>query len=312
MTPLARFSCATRPFSAAERRPCDRMLALVGRGSSPKRQIPRDGERREEHELRNDVVGALCAMAGILTCTPAGKSEPAVLDLRKYRLIFAENFNKLDVSAWGPGTRWIAHTPWNGDFGDAQFVDPQPGFPFTIKAGVLRIEARKGSDGKWRSGLLSSVDSSGVGFSQQYGYFEMRAKLPPGPGVWPAFWLSSIKAPEPGVEIDALEYYGQFPSGYHMNTHVWSDGRDIRHESFTTAVPSGALSSGFHDYGVSVEPDQIAFYFDRKEVASAETPPEHRRPLGILLDLALGSGWPIDQTLNPSFMDVEYVRVYSR
>ena len=106
--------------------------------------------------------------------------EPMLpLDLSGYRMTFNEDFHNLDVSAWGPGTRWIAHTPWNGDFGDARFADPVPGFPFTVNDGRLRIEARRGEDGKWSAGLLASTDPSGAGFSQQYGYFEMRAKFPP-------------------------------------------------------------------------------------------------------------------------------------
>ena len=46
------------------------------------------------------------------------------------------------MSAWGPGTRWIAHTPWHGDFGDAAFSDPLPGFPFAT-AGAS--EAQEGA-----------------------------------------------------------------------------------------------------------------------------------------------------------------------
>jgi hypothetical protein len=95
-------------------------------------------------------------------------------------MTFSEDFDDvLSVSPWGPNTRWIAHTPWAGDFGDARFADPQLGvFPFTIENGILRIEARKDADGKWASGLLASTDPNGRGFSQQYGCFEIRAKLP--------------------------------------------------------------------------------------------------------------------------------------
>jgi beta-glucanase (GH16 family) len=114
------------------------------------------------------------------------------LDLSKYVLTFSEEFDSLDVSAAGPNTRWTAHTPYGGDFGDAQFADPEAGFPFTIEKGVLRIEARKEVNGKWRSGLLSSLDPQGQGFSQRFGYFEIRAKLPDGTGVWPALWLVGL------------------------------------------------------------------------------------------------------------------------
>src|SRR4051812_2682766 len=104
-------------------------------------------------------------------------SKPSVaqeaISLDGYQMTFEENFDTLDVSSWGTnGSRWIAHTPWNGDFGDAKFTDPMDGFPFTVQNGILRIEARKGPDDKWSSGLLASTNAKGQGFAQQYGYFE--------------------------------------------------------------------------------------------------------------------------------------------
>ncbi len=101
------------------------------------------------------------------------------------RLTFDENFDELDVSAWGPGTRWIAHTPWSGDFGGARFANPGERTPFKTENGILRIEAKRDPEGDWQSGLLASVDTKGNGFAQQYGYFEMRAQLPVGPGYGP-------------------------------------------------------------------------------------------------------------------------------
>jgi len=129
------------------------------------------------------LAGAFVVSIGFLTISRGQPDVSKKLDLSDYELSFNEDFDKLDVSAWGPGTRWIAHTPWNGDFGAAQFTDPVPGFPFVVENGILRIEARRESNGTWRSGLLASSDSKGAGFLQQYGYFEMRAKLPAGPGL---------------------------------------------------------------------------------------------------------------------------------
>ena len=52
------------------------------------------------------------------------------------RPVFMENFDEetapnrrietISSDRIGPA-RWTAHTPWNGDFGDAQFADPQIG-----------------------------------------------------------------------------------------------------------------------------------------------------------------------------------------
>jgi hypothetical protein len=85
--------------------------------------------------------------------TLAPRPGPPV-DLDRFTLVFEDDFRALDVTARGPGSKWIAHTPWNGDFGDASFTDPQPDFPFAATPGGLTITARKGADSRWQSGLL--------------------------------------------------------------------------------------------------------------------------------------------------------------
>ncbi len=252
-------------------------------------------------------------------CPPADTDQAPSLDLSDFHLSFREEFDEpLDVSAWGPGTRWIAHTPWAGDFGDARFADPGSNFPFTVKDSILRIEARKDDAGKWSSGLLASNDPLGKGFSQQYGYFEMRAKLPPGPGVWPAFWLCSsynrkdkTAGLDGSVEIDVLEYYGRTPSSFTATIHVWRP-EPHRSKGCTITTKSNEASAGFHNYGCLVDSQWITMYFDGIKVWQGKTPPEHNKPLMLLLNLALGPGWPIDKTPNPSVMEVDYVRVYAK
>jgi hypothetical protein len=239
------------------------------------------------------------------------------LDLTDYRMTFDESFDgPLSVSAWGPGTRWIAHTPYGGDFGDAGFADPSKDFPFRVREGILAIEARKTGD-RWRSGLLCSVDPKGQGFSQQYGYFEMRAKLPKGLGTWPAFWLMGVpQLVEPRdrntltqVEIDVVEQYGVGPNALHTTLHLWGPGKYHWAEGDTTIV--SGMTDDFHTYGVRVEPDFITYYFDRSEIRRDRTPKEAKVPLYLMVDLALEGGWPIDRTPNPSVMEVDYVRAYA-
>ena len=271
-----------------------------------------DGRRIAQWAL----AGAAAVLAGI-GVTSSGNAAGERIDPCRLKPTFTDDFNTLSVSARGEvASRWIAHTPWNGDFGDAAFADPQPGFPFQVHDGILDIEARKGADGKWQSGLLASATPANAGFAQRYGYFEMRAKLPPGPGTWPGFWLNANQRhddPNPGVEIDVIEYYGQFPDAYHSAVHVWNkaDPKKSTVEDHVTSVPSGSLTGAFHTYGVDVEPDWITFYLDRRETWQVATPPELTDPLMVLVDLALGSGWPIDKTPNPSVMQVDYVHVFA-
>ena len=48
----------------------------------------------------------------------------------------------------------------------------------------------------YTSGHLNSWHS----FSQQYGYFEISAKMPDGQGLWPAFWLLPMNGWPPEIE----------------------------------------------------------------------------------------------------------------
>lgn len=239
-------------------------------------------------------------------------ASAAEIDLNQFELTFTEDFDRLDVSAWGPGTRWIAHTPWNGDFGDAQFADPTPEFPFKVKDGILSITARKSPEGKWRSGLLSSSDGKGNGFMQSMGYFEIRTKLPPGPGTWPAFWLVGDANQERYPEIDVLEYYGHSDTSYQVAIHIWTNHERQDGELATVNVPKGLLTSEFNTYGVEITETDTIFYLNRKETHRIRSRPEFKRPMYILLNLALGSGWPITDTPSPSVMEVDYVRAYKR
>lgn len=262
------------------------------------------------------IVPLAALLLAALT-SPSSAQQSGKIDLCDFKPAFADDFHDLSVSARTlDGRRWIAHTPWNGDFGDAAFTDPGPGFPFTLKDGSLAITASRQS-GRWRSGLLAAADASGRGWGVQYGYFEARMRFPPGPGTWPAFWLASLKPandPAPGVEIDVVEYYGHALETYSSSLHVWRKGADkdrSQHAVHRTPVASGSLVEGFHDYGVRVAPDEITYYFDRAQVWRQPTPAELKTPLFPLVDLGLGSGFPIDKTPDPSELAVKYVHLYS-
>lgn len=247
------------------------------------------------------------AIFAVVACSPA---QSATINLRNCKPAFEDRFEQLDVSPYGPDTRWIAHTPWHGDFGDAQFTDPQPGFPFRTGPEGLTITARKGEDGRWRSGLLSSTDPKGDGFSAQYGYFEIETKLPPGKGTWPAFWLNTAGDVDPSVEIDIMEYYGHWTDRYQMVVTVRAPGQEAKSQLHWAHFAPGALLDSFHTVGAAVGRKHVVFYLDRREVWRTPTPKEHTKPLGILLNLALGSGWPIDETPNPSEMKVRRVSYF--
>jgi len=257
----------------------------------------------------------LIAVLLSVACNPyAPAAEPRALDISLYHETFSETFRgPLDVTPWGP-SEWIAHTPWHGDFGDAQFSDPRAGFPFTTGPQGLNIIARKNAEGKWQSGLLCSLDPEGRGFAQAGGYFEARMKMPPGPGVWPAFWLVTHTGSDNNAEIDVVEFYGKFPDGYHVTSHLWPKAKGVKPQSqeMVIPVPYGSLTQSFHTYGAEILDNDLVFYLDRHEVARMPASPAAKLPLSILVNLALGAGWPIDQTPDPSVLEVDYVKAFMR
>ena len=109
------------------------------------------------------------------------------MDLTGYKLTFDDEFNSASVSNDGPqnGTLWTNHFWYNGNQGGIETDLPGN---ISVANGAATIAAQNTGSG-WTGGVLSSVDSSINGFTQEYGYFEMRAQMPSGSGAWPAFWL---------------------------------------------------------------------------------------------------------------------------
>lgn len=272
-----------------------------------------DDARRSPTQL---IVGCLIMASACASNAPINE---AALEMCEYTLSFADEFDELSVAPRKlEGVRWTAHTPWNGDFGDASFSNPKPEGPFSVEDGILKITARRDETGRWQSGLLAAADASGKGSGVQYGYFEARMKLPPGPGTWPAFWLISLKPVAdraPKIEIDVIEYYGHADDEYRVASHVWYR-RPFQKKSYNVAgspvpIDPGSAANAFHNYGVRVTPEHVTYYFDRKPVYQHDTPPEHKTPLYPLINLALGSGYSIEDTPNPSVMLVDYVHVFA-
>jgi len=255
-----------------------------------------------------------CYQIGVLKVdsrAPLPKLPAPTLKLDGYTMTFNDEFNDLSVSAAGPGTRWFTGT--KETFGDARFVPQKDGFPFTVDNGILRIEAAK-RNGAWCAGILASVDPKGQGFSQRLGYFEMRAKFPKSHGMWPAFWLlgqpSIADRKRTNVEIDVVEHYGVMPNAVHSVLHLWHpDGRHWARGDFFVAP---GLTDEFHTYGVMVDEANLTWYFDGIEIQKQKTPEEAKVPLYMLVDLAMGGGWPINKAVSPSHMYVDYVRAYAK
>ena len=82
-----------------------------------------------------------------------------------------------------------------------------------------------------------------------YGRFEMRAKLPTGQGLWPAFWM----LPSDNVygvwaasgEIDIMEILGSQPNKLYGTIHYGGTFPENTSSGQTTVLDSGDFNSGF-------------------------------------------------------------------
>jgi beta-glucanase (GH16 family) len=248
------------------------------------------------------------------------KGEPLKLD--QYRRTFHDDFHALSVTPDGDKGPWFA--PVHGPFGAGKFLPPASDGPFLIVNNALAIRAEK-KNGKWRSGLMQTVDSQGRGFAQQFGYFEMRAQFPPGKGGWPAFWLLSQNGftdkTATRTEIDVVEWYGGDPKGHHASVHLWPAKQPktaalakhlcrSNYSNLNAVLTDGQLA-GRHTYGAAVTPEWVIVYFDQKELARYPTVPEFKTPLYMVVDLAIFPG-EADVADSPKEMFVDYVRAYSK
>jgi hypothetical protein len=146
--------------------------------------------------------------------------------------------------------------------------------PFKVRDGVLSIVAsRIPSDLKevlFGNEYVSGVLTTQISFSQKYGYFEIRARIPLGTGMWSAFWRLANEGGWP-PEIDAMEGRGQRPGDVAMTTH-WRIPATGSVEScdFDFSVPNAWTA--FHDYGVLWEQDRLVYFVDRKPVSDIKVP----------------------------------------
>ncbi len=124
-------------------------------------------------------------------------------------------------------------------------------------------EKYTGSDGVTRNYTSARLKTQGK-FSQAYGRFEARIKIPRGQGIWPAFWMLGDDIDKPGWpacgEIDIMENVGKEPAMVHGTIHGpgYSGERSGILGSLLHALPDDRrFADDFHVFAVEWEPNAI-------------------------------------------------------
>lgn len=202
--------------------------------------------------------------------------------------------------------------------------------PFSIRDGVLSIAAHRLSPAHrkallplarggaptvlYSSGLLSTETEGrrGAGHIQREGYWELRARLPKGKGLWSAFWLV-CQTHDYWDEVDVFEVLGHEPAVIHINTHFHDGGGTEGMSPERRMVRGVDTSDGFHVYGVEILEDRLVVTVDGAEALRA--PHTLEAPLYAMVNLAVGGEWPGDPdktTVFPASLRIDYLRIYRR
>jgi beta-glucanase (GH16 family) len=240
--------------------------------------------------------------------TPKAKTTPA--------LVYEDDFDTLDFNKYL--TRyWYVDPNWNGcslpSNGELQLYvnhdGPMTAVPWTCENSILKLTAWPISPPQDGYDYLSGMINSYNGFYRTYGFFEARIKMPPGNGMWPAFWLLPMDGSWP-PEIDVVEWLGRDPLTEYLGTHSGIGGGNVP-QGGPYPIPDGAAD--FHTYGVDWQLNTISFTFDGETVVTFPTPADMHKPMYFILNLALGGGWagaPDESTPWPASMEIDWVHVY--
>ncbi|PRY00494.1 glycoside hydrolase family 16 protein [Allonocardiopsis opalescens] len=284
------------------------------------------------------VLAALAALAvalgtlaaGLAPAAPARADEPAgAMPTAIGPLVWADEFNGPAGQSPDP-SRWQMETGGHGwGNNESQYYTNRPSNASLDGSGNLVITARRENPGDYqchygRCEYTSARLNTSGRFTQAYGRFEARMRLPRGQGIWPAFWMlgdnfGQVGWPASG-ELDIMENIGREPSTVHGTLHGpgYSGGSGVT-GSYT--LPGGRVfADGFHTFTVDWTPTSISWYVDgtlfqtRTAADLRGNPWVFDHPFFMILNVAVGGNWPgypDGSTQFPQSLTVDYVRVYS-
>jgi beta-glucanase (GH16 family) len=281
--------------------------------------------------IRFAAVPLLLVLA-LLPLRGGGGAAPQPPPATGFTLVWSDEFSGPDGSS-PDSAKWTFDTGVDGNgWGNNELETyTNRAQNAQLKDGNLVITALKEThadpkDGITRNYTSARLKTQGL-FSQAYGRFEARIKIPAGQGMWPAFWMlgkdiSSISWPKCG-EIDIMENIGKEPGMAHGSLHGPSASGSTSDLSAPFSLPAGKkFADDFHLYAVEWEPGTIRFYVDANLSATfnqSQWPAggawTFDHPFFLILNLAIGGDWPgspDNTTVFPQKMLVDYVRVYTK
>ncbi len=263
------------------------------------------------------------AHAGTAAPPAAVSAAPTTLTLPKgYTLVWADEFSGEGVP---DAAAWVHETGRNKEGwynNEKQYYSAPRLENAEVSGGVLTITARKearSDQADWSGQAYSSARLATIGKKEwTYGFFDIRAKLSCGKGTWPAIWMLGSKGDWPAVgELDIMEWIGNRPDRVFSTVHT-AAGSGGNGKGADTAITNACTS--FHNYLMHWTPQYVQFAVDGKVHFTYANPGTgvaawpFDAPQFMILNIAIGGdlGGVVDDSIFPTQMVVDYVRVYQK
>lgn len=210
----------------------------------------------------------------------------------------------------------------------------------------LRLTALPHNGSYWPSGAIRSKPCFNISDGNDY-FFEARARVPRGLGIWPGFWLAADQRPAdhgdptrypawpPEIDIMEVVNNGQedLTTMLHLNAHVRDWTNNPQGLAGIAAIPDFDwhwnvwrapfdFADDFHLFGCHYKRPICTWYCDRKFIAQVryDWVNDDGHPSGpahILAQLAIGgASWAgrhgVDNDAFPQSFDLDYIKVWQR
>jgi beta-glucanase (GH16 family) len=252
---------------------------------------------------------------GSLYTTPAHFSNPHD-DPGEWVSVFGDEFSGKVIDT---ANNWRRMFSW-GNQCDWHAYRTEDTSNVKVKDGCLEIIQKKGAvRGDCWSGSTTFHDSAfkystAMLLSKktwQYGFFEVRCKIPKSKGTGANFWLMDVDSSgENYKEIDVFEFDGAMPGKVTMNSH-WREGscscKEKSSDYHEFLGPDFSLD--FHVFAVDWTPVHLIYYVDNEIVYVSNNNPSHYSNMRIIIDVNV---WSPDSSTLPNSYYVDYVRVYKK
>jgi len=233
-------------------------------------------------------------------------------------LVWADEF---DAEGLPDSTRW-SYDVGGGGWGnnELQYYTHKRLQNARVENGHLILEARKETyqNRSYTSArLLTKLKGD-----WRYGRIEVKAKLPPGRGTWPAIWMMPTDGdyggwPNSG-EIDIMEHVGYDPGMVHATIHTdYYNGAEGTQKG--SGIKVADAFTAYHLYAVEWTPQQMDFYMDDTNYFTYYYSADYKawpfdKRFFLIMNIAVGGNWGgaqgVDTTIFPAIMEIDYVRIY--